>query len=103
VRRRISVLILCATTALAVVAPARAVAPSQRAAVAAARQEAKRLARETHASGSRVLGCRRSNAARYVCQVQNSFAKGARRCTATVVVRFVGGRPRTSASNYVCF
>jgi hypothetical protein len=101
-RLRTCATILTVTAALAAVTPAEAVTPSQGAAVAAARQEAKVLARQTHATSYGVLGCRRSNATRYVCQVVNRFRSGARTCTATVLVRFVAGRPRTSYSNYVC-
>jgi hypothetical protein len=103
VRLRACTLFLAVAVALTAVAPAQAGAPSQRAAVAAARDAAKKLARQTHASGYRVIGCRRSTPTRYVCQVENSFRSGVRSCTATVVVRFVAGRPRTSASNYVCY
>jgi hypothetical protein len=95
--------LLALALTFAAVAPAYATKPSKSAAVAAARKVAASLARQTHASSYRVVGCRKSSSIHYVCQVENSFKSGAKRCTADVVVNFKGGRTRTSYSNYVCF
>ena len=98
---------LAATAAIALCVPtlsadARGLA-SKPAAVAAAKAQVRKLASQTHASSSRVNGCKKSTAVRYVCQVETDFRTGARRCTADVVVSFKSGRARTSYSNYVCY
>src|SRR3954468_21566390 len=95
--------VLAVVAALAPVAPAVAVTPSKTAAVAAAKAKAATLARQTHASSYRVLGCRKSTSVRYQCQIENRFKSGARRCTADVIVTFKAGRTRTSYSHYTCF
>jgi hypothetical protein len=100
--RHLAVVMAVATT-FAAVGPAYAAKPSKAAAVAAARQLAAKLARQTHASGYRVVTCRKSSSIRYACQIENTYKTGARSCTADVVVSFKGGRTRTSYSNYVCF
>jgi hypothetical protein len=95
--------VIAAVSLLVPVATSWAVQPSLRAAKAAASVKAKQLARQTHASSSRVIRCSRSTPERYVCQIENGFRSGARKCTANVVVKFSAGRVRTSYSNYVCF
>jgi hypothetical protein len=95
--------LLAASALLVPVSPAGAVTPSTRAAKAAALAQAKKLARETHASSYRVVSCKRSTPVRYVCQIENRFKNGARRCTASVVVTFVARQARTTFSNYVCY
>jgi hypothetical protein len=63
------------------------------------------IGRKTHASSTKVLGCRRSTSVRYFCQVQNTFRTGASRCVADVVVRLNtrSGRARAEVSEYVCY
>jgi hypothetical protein len=100
---RKAVAVLAVAAAVAPVTPALAVTPSKAAAVKAAKARAASLAKQTHASGYRVVGCRKSTSVRYYCQVENSFNTGAKRCTADVVVSFKGGRTRTTYSNYVCY
>lgn len=100
--RHLAAVIAVAMT-FAAVGPAYAAKPSKAAAVAAARQLAAKLARQTSASGYRVVACRKSSSIRYVCQIENTYKSGAKSCTADVVVSFKSGRTRTSYSNYVCY
>jgi hypothetical protein len=95
--------LVAASALLLPVSPAGAVTPSTRAAKAAALAQAKKLAGQTHASSYRVVSCKRSTPVRYVCQVENRFSSGAKRCTASVVVTFVARKARTTYSSYVCY
>jgi uncharacterized heparinase superfamily protein len=94
---------VAASALLLPVTSAGAVTPSTKAAKAAALAQAKKLARETHASSYRVVSCKRSTPVRYVCQIENRFKDGAKRCTASVVVNFVAQKARTTYSNYLCY
>lgn len=71
----------------------------------AARAVVAKVGQQTHATATRVLGCRRSTSSRYFCQVQNTFQTGASRCVADVRVTIArrGGRPRAKITNYVCY
>ena len=102
-KRPTAVCVAIALATASVPASALATKPSLAAAKAAAAAQARSLARQTHASSSRVIACHRSTSVRYLCQVENRFSSGAKRCTADVLVRFVKGRARTSYSNYVCY
>jgi hypothetical protein len=107
--RRRAVVTLVAIVALAVVAAfpvvsayAKSVPSSVR---TAARAVVAKVGQQTHATSTKVLGCRRSTSSRYFCQVQNTFRTGASRCVADVRVTLAkrGGRPRAKITNYVCY
>jgi len=79
-----TVLAVVALAALPVVsAYAKSVPSSVR---IAARAVVARVGQQTHATSTKVLGCRRSTSSRYFCQVQNTFRTGASRCVADVRV-----------------
>lgn len=71
----------------------------------AARAVVAKVGQQSHATSTKVLGCRRSTSSRYFCQVQNTFRTGASRCVADVSVTLAkrGGRPRAKITNYVCY
>jgi hypothetical protein len=97
-----------ATVALAVtstlpVANADASAVPQKVRSAAYGAVAK-VGRQTHAVGTKLLGCRRSTSARFFCQAQNTFRTGASRCVADVRVTLDrGGRVRPKITSYICY
>jgi hypothetical protein len=82
-------------------ADARAVPQKVRSAAYAA---VAKVGRQTHAAGTKLLGCRRSTSARFFCQAQNTFQTGASRCVADVKVTLDrGGRARPKVTSYVCY
>jgi len=99
----VAIVALAAAAALPVMsAYAKPVPSSVR---AAARAVVAKVGQQSHATGTKVLGCRRSTALRYFCQVQNTFRTGASHCVADVRVTLArrGGRPRAKITNYVCY
>jgi hypothetical protein len=79
--------------------------PVPRSVRSAAQAVVAKIGRQTHATGTKVLGCRRSTSSRYFCQVQNTFRTGASRCVADVKVTLAkrGGRPHAKITSYVCY
>ena len=101
-----------ATSALAAVAVAVAIPvasayarPVPAKVRAAAQAVVAKVGRQTHATATKVLGCRRSTSSRYLCQAQNSFRSGADRCVANVTVTLGtrDGRARAKITSYVCY
>lgn len=84
------------------VAEAQSVPPKVR---AAAHAVVAKAGRQTHASATTVLGCRRSTPTRYFCQAQNTFRSGPSRCVADVKVTLGrrDGRARAKITSYVCY
>jgi hypothetical protein len=102
---RRAILVVAAVAALAIV-PVGAYANGAPSSVrAAARAAVAKIGRQSHATGTRLLGCRRSTLTRYFCQAQNSFRTGAGRCVADVKVTLgrPGGRPRATITSYACY
>lgn len=64
-----------------------------------------KIGRKTHASATKVLGCRRSTSVRYFCQIQNTFRSGASRCVADVTVSLSrqNATARAKVTKYLCY
>jgi hypothetical protein len=107
-QRAVAAMAITVAIALSLDAPvigAYAASPVPKAVRTAAYTVVAKVGRHTHATGTRVLGCRRSTAVRYFCQVQNSFRTGATRCVADVKVTLDKRSHRAPAriTNYVCY
>jgi hypothetical protein len=96
-----------AALTLAVSGPAVAAAAlSSSQATQASVQAAKAVAKQTHASSVKVIGCKRTTSRSAVCHAEAHYRTGARRCTFDVTVSQAsakGQRPPTSPSNFVCY
>jgi len=94
--------VMVAATLPVAVADAQSVPAKVR---AAAQAVVAKAGRQTHASATKVLGCRRSTSTRYFCQVQNTFRSGPSRCVADVKVTLGkrDGRARAKITSYVCY
>ena len=76
---------------------------NRKTAIAATYSAVAKLGRETRASGTHVLGCRRSSAVKWFCQGENRFRTGAKRCVADVIVTSRRARLRAKIEQYLCY
>lgn len=69
----------------------------------AAASAAKAIAKETAASSTRVLRCRRSSDHRGRCGVESLYDRGASRCVTKVAIRLVGAETRWRIGESACY
>jgi predicted secreted Zn-dependent protease len=69
----------------------------------AAGKAAASIKKQTGASSTRVLKCRRSSDHRGRCGVESLYDSGATRCVTKVGVRLVGTRPRWRTGTSACY
>lgn len=104
-RRRAARALAAILVAVAVPVAAASARPVPAKVRVAAHAAVAKVGRQTHATATKILGCRRSTSSRYLCQAQNSFRSGASRCVANVTVTLGrrDGRARAKITSYVCY
>jgi hypothetical protein len=103
VRRPLAVAALALIAVSCWVPPASAHVITRAQLRAAAARAADSIEKQTGASSTRVLRCRRSSDHRGRCGVESLYDSGASRCVTKVAIRLVGSQTRWRAGESVCY